>query len=267
MAITTVAGAISGMMPPYSYQKVTGTMKAAGVLHSTMYVGNAPAAGSAPSPGIAGAALTSYTGQIPWTNPASGNSYLAKFDCCGNNIGRLWVFDRLWHNSGISSTTTTGQTVNSVAWPARDKSGSTNGVGVMVGIEVSTATTNAGAISNMTMSYTNQAGTAGQTATMSSFPATASAGTFVLFQLAAGDTGVRSIQSLTLGTSLVTGTVHLVAIRTLAQMTLQNTTGAQLDAISSGFPRLYDNTTPFLLWNPISTTAVTLTGMMGVTQG
>ena len=46
--------------------------------------------------------------------------------------------------------------------------------------------------------------------TMPSFPATAVAGTLVPFQLAQGDRGVRSVQSVTLGTSYGAGAVSLV---------------------------------------------------------
>jgi hypothetical protein len=48
---------------------------------------------------------------------------------------------------------------------------------------------------------------------MASFPATAVAGTLVPFQLATGDRGVQSVQSVTLGTSYVAGAISLVLFR------------------------------------------------------
>jgi hypothetical protein len=273
MAITTLDLAIAGVQPPQPILKVGATMEAAGVLHSLLYTSGAPGAAVAPTPGLGGAALTTYSGQIPRTNPASGNAHLMRLAIASTLSGGIYLLDRLWHNSGIVSTTTTAQTVNSVAFPARciPASGSTpdaNGGGILVGVEVSTATTNAAAITNMTMSYTNQAGTAGRTATIASFPATAAAGTFVLFQLQAGDTGVRSIQSITLGTSLVTGTVHMVAFRTLAGFgVLLANTEASVDIVTGGAVRLYDNSVPFLLWMPSAVTAVTIRGSYVETQG
>lgn len=256
------------MRPPEKFLKIGTTAEAAGVLHSLFYATGRPGAAAAPTPGLAGAALTTYTGQIPWVNPVSGNSYLARLQASSTLAGRLGILDRLWHNSGFTVTTTTAQTVNSATWPARDRDGTTNGEGVMVAIEVSTATTNAGAIANMTLSYTNSAGSSGKTATITSFPATAVAGTFVPFQLAAGDTGIRSIQSLTLGTSLVTGTVHLVAYRTLAnlELTLANT-GNSIDAITGGFVQIYDDSVPFMIFLTTATTAATISGNFIVTQG
>ena len=60
--------------------------------------------------------------------------------------GAIVLVDRIWHNSGLSATITTSQTVNSNAWPARDDNESTNGEGVLVGMEVhaATGTRNAG---------------------------------------------------------------------------------------------------------------------------
>lgn len=268
MAITSLDGCIAGMKPPEDIVKIGSTMKAAGVHHSLLYSSGRPAAAVAPSPGLGGAALTTYAGQIPWTNPVSGNSYLARLAASSTGPGVLFLLDRLWHNSGITVTTTTGQTVNSVAWPARDSAGATNGDNVLVGIEVSTVTGNASPVTNTTITYTNQSGTASRTGTMASFPATAVAGTFVPFQLNAGDTGIRSVQTLTLGTSYVSGTIHLVAYRIISQLSIPTANlGAAVDAVTGGFPRLYNDSVPFLLWLPTSTTAVNVYGQLIVTQG
>jgi hypothetical protein len=273
MAITTIDGALAGMIPPRVILKNMTAAEAVGVIMSTFYAPGNPGAAAAPAPGLSGAALTTYDGQIPFNNPISGNSYLGRFAAASSVAGTLVLCDRLWHNSGLVVTTTTAQTINSVAWPARDSEGTTNGADVMVGIEVRTATTNAGAITNMTMSYTDQSGNAGATGTIGSvapanFPATAVIGTFVPIALAAGDTGVRSIQTFTLGTSLAAGAVHLVAYRELARLELTAANiGNAIDALTSGFVRLYDNTVPFLLWIPTATTAPVITGQLIVTQG
>ena len=162
MAITTGDGLLAGMKPRESFIKATGTMEAAGVFASLFYTAGRPGAAVAPTPGLAGAALTTYAGQMPWTNPTGGAlSYLARVFAGAGVAGSLFVCDRLWHNSGLVVTTTTAQTVNSVAWPARDRDGSTNGADVMVALEVSAATTNGAAVTNMTMSYTDDGGNAG----------------------------------------------------------------------------------------------------------
>jgi hypothetical protein len=248
-------------------------MEAAAVLHSLFYTSGQPGAAAVPSPGINGAALTTYAGQIPCPNPVSGNGYLARCAVNASNPGTLMVCDRLWHNSGIVVTTTTLQAITTPAFPARDINGSTNGNGVMIGIEVSTATTNAGAIANTTLNYTNSNGTTGQVATMAAWPATAVAGTFVPFQLAAGDTGIRAITSasgggITLGTSYAGGAIHLVAYRVLASLAVSiANAGAVADTVSGLLPRVFNDSVPFLLWRPNATTAITVQGEITYAHG
>lgn len=268
MSINTLDAAIAGELPPDAFLKVGTTMKAVGILHSLLYASGLPGASVAPAPGVNGAALTSYAGQLPFSNPVSGaETRLRRFRATANIPGTLFLVDRLWHNSGLVVTTTTEQTLASGAFPARDRNGSANGVGVMVGVEVATATTNASAITNMSMNYTDSDGNASNTATMSSFPATAVAGTFVPFQLAAGDKGVRSIQGVTLGTSLGAGAINLVAYRVLTALEISiANVGKAIDTISGNL-RLWDNTVPYLLWMPTSTSGVTVMGELQLTQG
>jgi hypothetical protein len=268
MAITTLDHVIAGAKPPIHFYKTHATQEAASILHSLLYSPGMPGPAVAPTSAIDGDALTSYAGQLPM--PAnSGNTHLMKLSVALLQFnGTIYLCDRLWHNASMDETLTTAQTINSVAWPARDANGSTNGEGVMIGLEVSTATTNAGAITNTTMEYTNSAGTNTRTATIPTFPATAVATTFVPFALQAGDTGVRSIQSLTLGTTYGTAVMHLVAYRVLAMVEKQlASNGITLDAVQLGFPRMYDNTTPFLLYLPGSTGSAVVHGEMVVTQG
>jgi hypothetical protein len=267
LTITTLQGVKDGLKPPISIYK--GSVAPSGSLGrfvTNFYAGGNPDAAAAPSPGLNGAALTSYAGQIPWQNPASGNAHIAGISggvyaaSFGGN-GSILIFDRLWHNSSISATTTTEQAITSPTWPARDRNGATAGDGVYVAIEVSSATGNAGAITNTTLNYTNSSGTSGRTGTIASFPLTAAAGVVVPFELQAGDVGVRSVQGVTLGTSYVSGTIHLVAYRVLAHFA---TTYADLetdflaDAISIGLPRVYNSSVPYLVFtvNPTSNTTV-----------
>lgn len=270
MAITTLNGLISGAKPPEDVFKAhSNSLEAAGVWHSLLYTGGAPSGAAFPASGLAGSALTAYAGQIPFTNPTAGqNTYLTRFVAASSSAGTLRLCDRLWHNSGIVVTTTTAQTIGSPTWPARDRLGGTTGVGVMLAIEVGAATTNGAAITNMTASYTNTAGTAGRTATVASFPQTASASVFVPFSLQAGDLGVRSVESVTLGTSLVTGSVHLVAYRSLMTLSLPvSGQGAEVNAITGGMPQMFDNSVPFLLWMGTGTAAPTVQAQIAYAQG
>lgn len=260
MAIGSVDQLISGMQPGREFMKVSTPPLTAGRPHSLFYLAGMPGAAAAPTPGAAGAALTSYAGQLLFGNPAAGNAYLARFSAAATIPGQLLLCDRLWHNSGLSPTNLSAQTVNSATWPARDASGSTNGDGVLVGVEVS-AVMGSGT-PTITMNYTNSAGTASRTATniLATAPS-ASVGSFFPIGLQAGDSGVRSIQDITLSVPWTSGTYHLVAYRTLARVDLAvaNTPGA-LDAVTGGMPKAWNDTVPFLIFIPSTTTASNVWG-------
>ena len=267
MAITSLDLAIAGERPVEEYSKaVTGTL-VAGRPFSPFYLAGVPGAAAAPSPGLSGAALTTYAGQIP-VPAASGNTHLSYFQCTSSaNYGGVLLADRLWHNSGFTITLTTAQTVNSVAWPARDKNGSTNGAGVYLGVEVSAAT--GAGTPTITVSYTNSDGTAGRTGTNTvATVATSAAGTFYPIGLQAGDTGVRSVQSLTLSATWTSGTIHLVAYRPIMPLGLPAAGApATVNAVTGNLARVYDNSVPMLIYRPQTTTTTQLTAYVKFTQG
>lgn len=186
-----------------------------------------PGAWSPGTPGINGRVTDGTTsgdfGSIPIKNPATGSNYLTELTMGASVNHSHMFFDVLWVNSGIVVTTTTAQSITTPTLPARDVNGTTNGEGCMIAMLTTTANTNAAVISNSTVSYTNSDGTSGRTATLtaiagSQIPATPVVGTIVWFNLQAGDRGVRSIESITLGTSLGAGAVSLMICRDLANI-------------------------------------------------
>lgn len=257
----------------YDFYKVGTAAEAVGVRYAHLKDSGIPGAWVPGTPGLAGATVdgTTFGGCYgPTVNPASGSYYLAGASAATSVAHFLRVADLLWYNTGIAVTTTTAQTINSVAFPARDVSGTTNGAGVIAGIYVTTATTNGSAVTNTTMSYTDQSGNAGATGTISSFPATAVAGTLVPFQLAAGDWGVRSIQSVTLGTSYGGGAVSLVAYNVKAGLPnpVANVGSAMVQEPSWSPPgvRLYNGTCLFTYYVAGATTATNATGSLTVME-
>lgn len=268
MAITTLDGVIAGMRPPVTIVKDTASLNT-GRWFTPFYRDGMPGAATAPTPGQAGAALTSYPGQLPVPAPVSGkNIYLARFQAMASIAGCLILCDRLWHNSGLSVTSTGTQTVNSVAWPARDANGTSDGEQVLIAVEVTSATGNGSP--SFTMSYTNSQGTTGRTGT-SITPGfnSAPAGTFIPMGLAAGDTGVRSVQTFTLSASWSSGAISLVAYRELArlELTAANVPNA-IDALTSGMPRLFDDSVPFLVFiSSVPGSGANISGTVVWTQG
>lgn len=218
-------GAYDGF--PVVFMKTGTAADTVGYWYCTSKDAGFPGAWAPGTPGINGRVTDGTTstdnGCLPIKNPSTGANYLTEITM-GSSVNHSHLFfDVLWVNSGIAVTTTTAQSITSPTLPARDVNGTTNGEGCMIGMLTTTANTNAAVISNSTVSYTNSDGTAGRTATLSAIagsriPATPVIGTLVWFNLAAGDKGVRSIQSITLGTSLGAGAVSLFIARDLANI-------------------------------------------------
>lgn len=242
-------GAYTGY--PVSFMKTGTAADAAGYWYCTSKDAGFPGAWSPGTPGINGrvtdGTTSSDNGCIPIKNPSTGANYLTELQMTSSIAHLHLFFDCLWVNTGIAVTTTTAQNITTPTLPARDVNGTTNGEGCMIAMLTTTANTNAAVISGATVSYTNSNGTSGRTATLSAIvgsqiPATPVIGTLIWFNLAAGDKGVMSIQSITLGTSLGAGAVSLMITRDIATI---GTTAASINVsrniISPGI-RLYNGT-------------------------
>jgi hypothetical protein len=263
---------VNGMIKyPRAFGKDTAANEAAGIPHTPWYATGIVGAGAAPTGGLNGATISGpiLAGAIMTPPAATGLlSYLARWSMVHTGgIGHVWLVDRLWGNVPVV-TTTTGQAVTSPAWPARDNSDSTNGDGVLFALETSSATGNAGAITNTTLTYTNQGGTASRTATMPSYPATAVAGTWVPFSMQASDLGARSLQTVTLGTSYVSGAIHVVAYRLIAELEMPAAnTGYAKSFTGLNFPHVADNAVLQLVYFPTGTTVGSVAGSLAFAQG
>lgn len=266
MAIATHDDVVAGLRAIENFLK-NGATTVAGRYFSMAYQGGQPGAIAVPSAGVNGEALTTLAGQIPFTNPGGADySYLGRFAGYASQPGQLVLVDRLWQNSGLSATLTSSQAITPVALPARDRDGTTNGKDVMAGIEVSGAL--GAGTPTITTGYTNSGGTAARSSISAAIGASSPAGSFYPLPLQAGDEGVRSVESIQLSASMVSGTYHLVLYRVLAQVPiLAAGLGEVQDYLRTGLPRLYDNTVPMLLYFPAGTTAPLVSGQMQVVQG
>lgn len=170
----------------------------------------------------------------------------------------LMLVDLLGFYRVTSVTTTTAQTLNNTITLPRY----TDGVGVMAFAWNTNATAMGAATPTITLNYTNQAGTAGRT-TPAVLPTckTAAANGLILYSgtgagkynpfipLAGGDTGIRSIQSLTLSASYVSGEFAIALCKPLITLPI----GAlgvvtERDYVNGlpSLPRVYDGAN--LIW-------------------
>ena len=212
---------------PVVFMKTSTAADVAGCWYGTWKDAGFPGAWAPGTPGVNGRVTDGTTstdfGCLPIKAPGTGANYLTELTMGASVNHSHLFFDVLWVNSGIVVTTTTAQAITTPTLPARDVNGTTNGEGCMIALLVTGTLTNAAAIANSTVTYTNSDGTGSRTATLSAIagsqiPATPVIGTMVWFNLQAGDKGVRSIQSITLATSLVTGSISLFIARDLANI-------------------------------------------------
>lgn len=162
----------------------------------------------------------------------------------------LMLVDMLGFYPVTTVTTTGAQTLNNTVTLPRY----TDGAGVQAFLTPSTVM--GAATPNITLNYTNSAGTAGK-ATPATLPIgnTAAAVTSIVHSgtgtgkygpfipLAAGDAGIRSVQSINLSASYVSGVLNLVLCKPI--MTLPITTlgvTAERDLVNqfASMPRIYD---------------------------
>ncbi|MBI4935851.1 MAG: hypothetical protein HY828_18370 [Actinobacteria bacterium] len=176
------------------------------------------------------------TGFQTFTNPGSGSTYIAGISGVSAASGVIVVWDNLWTwgsgGSGWSVTTTTAQNTTTPAALTRPDS---TGEGTEAWLEV-LATMGAGAATPV-LSYTNQAGTAGRTTGTMGYNSAAIIGSMYNFPLtAAGDWGVRSVQSLTLSVSMTSGTARVMILRRLATIPVVANVGFKYNAYDLGLP-------------------------------
>jgi hypothetical protein len=169
-----------------------------------------PAGGAAPT----AAAIPDRTtqGAMPFVAPTGGRDlHLIGTSITPLTAGVYLLYDRLFHIGGLSGTSTADQTVQgSPASPALTRN--TGGEGNIAWYEIYTII---GVTTTLTMTYTNQAGTSGQTSTINIGAAGFREVTRAQrIPLAAGDTGIRAIEKVKLTAS--TGTVGDFGI-TIAQ--------------------------------------------------
>lgn len=271
MAITTLDGAIAGFQAPVPFIKTGIAMAAVGAMrgYTPWYAAGNPGASTATAIGVNGEAATpalgSTGGRLPRTNPGAGNAYLGRLAINASTAGTLWLIDRLWQNSGLVVTSNTAQAITPATLPSRDGAGGTNGANVMAAIEWS-ATGGAGT-PTVTLTYTDQNGNTGATGTFTGV-ASPPVGTFEIFTLAAGDTGIRAPTSFIQSATRTSGTMHLVLFRVLAQVEVTSANiGNAIDALTSGLPRIYNDSVLQLVWFPSATTATNFLGSYVETQG
>ncbi|MDX2300744.1 MAG: hypothetical protein NW204_13545 [Xanthomonadaceae bacterium] len=270
MAITTLQQAKDGLLPPILISKGNANGVSTPTYRSLWF--RAPNAGAFDST-LNGVTLTSAVGGFPFPEPASGKEtrivgFRARSGSTSMN-GFFLFCDRLWHNGGIDITSTSAQSITSPTWPPRDANEATDGDGVLLALELSVS---AGAgTPTITVSYTNSNGVSGRTGTnITPTVASPTAGSMLPISLEGADRGVRSVQSVTLSSSWVSGTAHLVAYRPVMGAPAHG--GPMFgsfseDALTCGMPKVPNGATLYAVFASQENNNLLFGGSLSLAQG
>ncbi len=237
----------------YSWQKTATAKDAAGYGYSYMKDAGHPGAAVPGAPGVNGwdtdcsaatnaadPAGAAQVGAHRLPNPASGNYYLTGVTIAGSVAETVQLVDVLWYNSGLAvAAGAQAIAMGGGVGPARDLNGSTDGENVQAAILALSALGNAAAVATTTLTYRDSENNSPNTGTFSALvgwqsPATPVIGTWMPFQLEAGDRGIREISSFNSGTTFTSGTFALVLYRPL--VTIANTVANAAGVVSIPAP-------------------------------
>jgi len=221
-----------------------------------------PGAGAAP--GAVAVPTAATVGALPFTNPGGGREkHLVQAWATGLVGGTVLLYDRLLHQSDLSGNAGGAKTVQGTHPGTPALTRNTTGVGNFAFMEIYTLIGSTS--STVTMSYTNQAGTSGRTS-----PAVALGNTgfrevtrVILMPLQAGDTGIRSVQSVTYATTGVVGALGVTVGRPLAYMGVGGPGAAGWRDFTTGMPgipQIEADACLALLWFPQTVTVPEIFG-------
>ncbi|MDX2138337.1 MAG: hypothetical protein SF123_09610 [Chloroflexota bacterium] len=263
MAITTRDGLIAALSAKQLLACTKASIAGAtGGYTSLLAAAGQPGAGSLSIGNTTSGVIPDDTlaGAFPFTNPTGGNkSYLARVSFAVSVVGTLIIYDRLWHAGSFTAVNGNINTNGSAALTRY-----TDGANVELWAEINTGL-NATPVT-LTATYTDQGGNNNQSATVV-IPASAVSARMFPFQLAAGDTGVRSIQNLA-GSAAPTGNFNLVLLRRIAEIPMGLAGVASvLDFAQLGMPEVVNDACLCMMINTNTANTGTLSGSMDLIQG
>lgn len=199
--------------------------------------------GAIATPDAASSGGTSYTsataGALPFTAPVGGQTtYLLNFNATSTVAGSLYLVDRLWACRNLTGTLGATTAVVGMSDITRYNSG--------VGAEIWFWAIAGGAYTagDITVSYTNSAGVSGRTCTINIGTGSATpftAGQCFVGGLQAGDTGVRSVQSVTNTSASFSSGGLIIARRLVTAPSANNCVGVSMDGLRTGLQQIDSN--------------------------
>lgn len=259
----------NGKQDAWHFYKVGTAPEAAGVWHSFWRGAGNPGAGAtaAATPGTSYSAdqSTSLAGAIWFPDRDPDFRHLLSFGAVATQNCTLMLYDRLVAvNVTLASSS---QTVNSTALPRYTGTDATLNE---AWLELTTASTAAGANIGLS-SYTSADGSTSQSgANLAALPAAATnIDAMVQLPLSATKRGVRSVETLAVGTTATAAVANVLILRPLARIPLLANVWNEVSFLDDtmGLPRIYDNAVLGLAMLASGTTATTVWGTINCACG
>lgn len=243
MAISTMDGLVSALASTnqdFAFYAPSATQVAGGFINLAR--SGVTSFGQAAIPTVAGSGgHNPVDGAAGYPTVAAGGGgttlYIARLDGFSTIAGAFIIFDRIYAASGFSGTVTTAQAITGFPTLPSARAPS-SGEGLEIWLESYTAV--GASASNVTVQYTNSAGTAGRSTVSEAITASFPVNRMQRLRYQDGDIGVQSIQSVTL--SVTTGTagnfgITLLKRKATLPMPLLNTSYV-MDFASLGMPTI-----------------------------
>lgn len=222
-----------------------------------------PVAAALPPSGNGESPTKTTQGAIFFPDPIEGvaDTYLSEAKMSGSAVATLILYDRVYHNYGLDSSTTSFQAITS---PTISRYVGEPGVEIFIEVYAG----GLGSSTPGTVSYTNHLGVSGRTGTFT-LTSSYSDNTMLHVQLEAGDSGVKSVQGFQMsGTSLTGGTYGITLAKRIVDIPVYSDgTVTRLDFIGTGMPKIHkDACLAFISARQASSTG-NWTGSISLIQG
>lgn len=262
MAVTTMDGLMAALQAQErkGWNKGSFTPPATGAFYSLWTIAGEPGPGATPGTGNGAIPDDSTAGAHPFVN-ATGDNYLGYVSATGLQVGTLVIYDRLWHQSGLNTSTTITSFTSSALTRFTDGKGVECWAEWYVASGAATATT-------ATVIYTDESGNTGASGSIVMPARTKAIGDMFPMSFASGDYGIRAAASTTLSVTQTSGTWGLTFMKRLAEIPIRpSDQGASvLGAVDLGLPEIPDDACIGMMFQGVAA-ANTLAGTLAIAKG
>jgi hypothetical protein len=268
MAITTADGWFGAAKQKFQIAKTAAVTSIAATPYSLWGTAGNPGAGTmAVGNTTAGVLFTDATAGANLITNFAGVGYLAAAQFRNSVTGGLQLYDRIWGAGAVSmtalaTTTFTGNPVITGRLPGGNDYGDTE-------ILIEFTTTVSATATTIAVGYTNEAGTTGRTTGASASTSGFVTPRILRMPLQAGDKGVQSINSVTVGGTVATaGAFNVLLVRRLAEFDVRVVNGLDSQGWDQlGAPIVFQDSCLFAVAQADSTSTGTPTLAMTLING